>query len=520
MIKYTTILRDNKMEKDPNKIDLGNTEEETKTDRETDSLLHPKPLTYEEAIKLALKLSLSTVGTYTFSFGLTAHAVLSGHLGEEYLGPTILSTSTVNAFASIAISTTFAVAPTVKRYLGLKQTEQASAILKRAIILSLPTTIAFAIPLIFSEEMLRAFGQSPENARLAGRYLSASAPLLPILGARLAAEQVLFAHDKHPDTMKIALLTFLPSTFFAYVLCFGKFGAPKLELEGLAYSMLMQECLTLSLFLLYLHAHPKLKPFNLVRNMFTSLSKKDFQEIKALLSFGLPITATVTSDVIASFMLPLFAGLTGEKGISAYNISGQLAALMQFLTAAFGQTMMAQVAGAVSNDKIEDARKLIHSGLIAAMLVIGPICITAMSAPQIIENIFSDTNVEDGVTDLAKKLTPIVASGVIFDALRYYFLQILRATGDNNKATMIATSFTLLGVIFAFVLGDQYDSTLLIVLAYEISIALSAAVLAPRFLKNITPAFLEQVHKDMQISNTNNASSVNNETDETKFLCC
>ncbi|MFA6037434.1 MAG: MATE family efflux transporter [Legionellales bacterium] len=487
-------------------------------------LNNPQGLSEEEQLSLLkamekiLSLGVPTVLSYTYSLFMVALGIMGGRLGnkddeETYLGATILASTTLHTVLLLSLSPFFALAPQVKSLQGLEQHAQVSASLKHAVMLSVPVGFIATLPLLFSKQMLTAFGQNNDNVELAATFLKPASLVMPPVMLRICFEQMLFAFDKQADVMKMALTSFAIGLPITYMLGFGKWGAPKLEFEGLAYGLVIQEYLIIMLFGLYLHKHPDLSSRKFFK-AFQSLTQDDFKQIKSLLKAGIPISLTILSEVGASFAMAVGAGLQGKDAQAAYNVAAQFTFFTATAPIAFGQTTMQQVSGSIANNQLTNARQLAIAGVASSVLLISPICLAIIIDPSLLEKIFTNNaeDLDNDVHDMIQKLAPVVAIGAVLDAIRFNLLQVLRVTEDGNKATLIVNLSLWAGVGLAYSLGNLTSLELLgMVASYELfGIGMGAAALVPRWRTRIKVSHLENVYRNLRNESSDTNSSIDN----------
>lgn len=439
-------------------------------------------LSYFEAMQIILKLGVPTVLAYTFSYHLVVLAMMGGRIPDEenggsHLGATVLSTAAMNMISVLSVTFFLALSGHMLAKDMDENKEETSGALKQAAYLSLPIMSAAIFPLVYSEEMLTLFGQDKENSALAATYLKTASLAIPAFITHVIVEQILGAFNQQVAGMKMAVPSFLIGALISYVLCFGKLGAPKLGFQGIAYGFVAEEYLTALMFCMYLHFNPAFKNHRFFK-AFKTFTRDDFVQMKSILKSGSLVTLTFFSELTASFLLALFAGMQGKKELDIYNYCAQLTGFSLVPTYALGITAWQQVAGAISKERYLNARQFAKAGISASVLFASPIVLAIMINPNLLFDLFGKNSELDGSHDTVHIVGRITAAGVGTDAARYVALQLLRATGNNFNATMITSLSIWAGVGAAYLAGDLTLDIVAMVSTYEgIAIGAGAGIL-------------------------------------------
>ncbi len=190
--------------------------------------------------------------------------------------------------------------------------EDPSAVLLWGIIIA----FLIALPLTFFGTDLIAylmliFGASQSVVSLAKEYLN---PVFLFITIGFITNTLYAAYNGYGDTktpFKVALLMNVVNISSAYVLIYGKFGFPKLEVAGAGWGIALSEIVGL-LFYLYLYLRYK-KPFPIKLSLDKNLLLK-------ILRVGTP---TAIERAFTSLSFNIFVGLVaqfGDKVLAAHQV--------------------------------------------------------------------------------------------------------------------------------------------------------------------------------------------------------
>jgi len=185
-----------------------------------------------------------------------------------------------------------------------------------AMLWGLIISLLIALPLTFLGKdlvayLMLAFGASNNVASLAKEYLE---PVFLFITVGFATNTLYAAYNGYGDTktpFKVALLMNVVNISSAYLLIYGKFGFPRLEVAGAGWGIALSEIVGL-LFYIYLYVRYK-KPFPI------SLSL-DGDILLRMLRIGTP---TAIERAFTSLSFNVFVGLVaqfGDKVLAAHQV--------------------------------------------------------------------------------------------------------------------------------------------------------------------------------------------------------
>jgi Na+-driven multidrug efflux pump len=173
-----------------------------------------------------------------------------------------------------------------------------------------------ALPLTFfgadiTTAIMVQFGASKEVAEVSHEYLE---PIFLFITVGFLLEVFYAAYNGYGDTktpFKVDLLISLTDIIFSYLLIYGKFGLPRLEVAGAGWGMVIAEILGLLAYL-YLYIAYK-KPFPVRLDLGRDVLLK-------ILRIGSP---TALERAITSLSFNIFVGMVarfGDKALAAHQV--------------------------------------------------------------------------------------------------------------------------------------------------------------------------------------------------------
>jgi len=216
-----------------------------------------------------------------------------------------------------------------------------------------------------------------------------------------------------------------------YVLIFGKFGAPRLELVGAGIASTLASIIGFFLFVTYIQWDKRAKQFGLFKRLY----QPDWSKFKEVLALGFPISITTVFEGALFNALVLLTGIIGVMQQAAYQIALNVVALAFMLP--FGMSM----AGAVR---------------VSCVIAISFFAIPIALFPEHISRLYLTIDTPDNaiVAQFVIGFLPLAAAFSLFDALQVGANQLLRGLKDVKAPIWITgVSYWLVGFPIAFYVG-------------------------------------------------------------------
>jgi MATE family multidrug resistance protein len=386
-------------------------------------------------LALAAPMVLSNLAATALA---TTDVILIGRLGPEPLGAAALATTLFHSVTMSATGLVTAVSPLVAAEYG--RCRHAVRDISRTVgqgfwvaaLICLPAWIVLAQ----GEIVLLAFGQRPELAASAGEYLrSLQWALLPNLG--FVVLRLFMAALGRPGWGLAVALAGLPvNLLLAWMLIFGKLGAPVLGLVGAGIATTITATLGFAALAAVAVTDRRFRRYH----VFGRLWQTDWGRFRAIWRIGMPIAATLAFEVAFFGGSGLVMGIIGTTELAAHTIALQISALCFMVPLGIGQAATIRVGhafGAGDRDAVGRA------GWAAFATAMGFGCMTALAlivAPSLLTRAFLDPTVpvNGPVIALATQFLFFAAVFQLADGAQVVGAGMLRGLKDTRRPMLYA----------------------------------------------------------------------------------
>ena len=232
-----------------------------------------------------------------------------------------------------------------------------------------------------------------------------------------------------------------------YLLIYGNFGFPRLELEGAGLATLISRIIMALSMLAYIKYHKDLK--GIVTKLWTT--KIDKAIFRKLLKIGIPSGVQYTVEVSAFAGAAVIVGWIGAKELAAHQIALSLASLSYMMATGLASGAMVRVGNAMGRKNIPEIRK---TGFTAFHISVVFMAITAVIF-TLGRNVFPTFYIQDqAVVAMASSLLIIAAFFQLSDGLQVVALGALRGMEDVKWPTIfIIFAYWVIGLPLGTFLG-------------------------------------------------------------------
>ena len=219
--------------------------------------------------------------------------IMVGSISYKHLAAAALVNSVMNIPFVLGIGITMSVSQTVSMANGRKDGLKVSHYLYNGFWLSSITAIAIALLLTLSSNILFHLGQDHTVATLAVPFLRlmgwSTIPMLMFI----ALKQFTDGLERTRTAMLLSLSALPINVFINWLLIYGNWGFPRLELTGAGFGTLITRTIILIAFLIVLQKHAFYKRYIAVRSRQWTIKR---QTIKELLHIGIPSSLQVAME--------------------------------------------------------------------------------------------------------------------------------------------------------------------------------------------------------------------------------
>ena len=341
------------------------------------------------------------------------------------------------------------------------------------------SAVIIALSLEFGKNILYHLNQDP-------RVVIQAIPYLTIMGWSVIPMLLFLALKQFTDgleftkTAMVLSLAALPiNVFLNWLLIYGHWGFPRLELEGAGWATLITRILIFVLLGIIILYHRTFKRYIAVRSRTWKLN---WQTQKELLGIGIPSSFQITMEAGAFAVSGILIGTIGAVEQAAHQIALSIASLTFMVSMGLSQAGSIRVSNAFGR-KSYQAISDIGKSTIYMALIYGSVCaaifiIFRNSLPYL----FNDTL---KVVSMASYLLLFAAIFQISDSTQAISAGLLRGIKDVNIPTIfIAVAYWIIGIPAGCVLAFYFDMGAAgIWTGFIIGLSFSALFLSLRFKK-------------------------------------
>ncbi len=378
-----------------------------------------------------------------------ADTLMVGRLGTAQLAAVGLAGTLVWCIYSFFNGTVSSVNTYVAQYYGAKEFKRCAVSTWQGLYLSLFFGIILAVIGYWSELFFDLMGPSLQVRHLGVSYTRIRMAGGGFLVAYLTLSCFFRGIGNTKTPMKVVIVANVINVLFDYLLIFGKYGFPRLEVQGAAIATVFANFVAASLLLAIFLSRRHAEVFASRRN-----TRPFWSETRRLLRVGLPMGVQFFLDMGSFLLFSAMIGRMGDEQLAAHNVSIRLLSL-SFLPA-FGISIAStSLVGQYIGSK--QPKRAILSGYTALKLGLAySIFIAALFLilRKPLVSVFDDN---PRVLFFGSRILLLAAVFQIFDCLGIISSGALRGAGDTRWPMVVGVSyawmlFVPLILLFGYVL--------------------------------------------------------------------
>jgi MATE family multidrug resistance protein len=388
-----------------------------------------------ETLKLAAPMALAQFGHQAM---MTTDLAFIGRLGSEAVAAAALGGTVYFLSFTFGMGVLSAVAPLAAQAFGARNPHLVRRALRSglwaALLIALPVT---AFPLR-GEQILLALGQAPVPAHLAQPAL-----------CFLAIRGFMGALNRPQPVLWITLAAIPANAFMVYLLMYGPFGLPRLELFGAGLATTMVNCATLLAGLWFATRRRPFRKYHVLGHLW----RIDWTLMRQLFSLGAPISLAFLMEYGLFAAAALLMGLIGTAALAAHQIALQVTAILFMVPFGIAMAATVRVGHAVGRN---DSAAVKRAGLTAMLLgaaLVAILTLAVILARFAIARFFLGDGADnaDATIELAAKLLLVGATFFVFDGVQSIAVGSLRGMKDTRIPLLFAAiSYWLIGFTSAY----------------------------------------------------------------------
>ncbi len=359
-----------------------------------------------------------------------ADNLMIGQLGAAPLAAVSLGNSLVFIALSLGIGFSFAITPLIAEADGASNIEKGRSFFHHGVILCTVNGILLFLLLLLAKPILYHLDQPPEVVALAIPYLEIVAfSMIPLMIFQ-AYKQFADGLSQTKYAMYATLLANIINVIFNFLLIYGLWIFPRMELEGAAIATLISRFFMVWFLWELLRRKKKFKEYFI-------WSKKELLKtaiFKRILALGMP-TALQMFFEVAIFTGTIFlAGMLGTNPQAANQIALNLASMTFMIAVGLGVTATIRVGNQKGLHNYKDLRRIAFSTFLLVFLIEAVFAILFILLKDWLPTLYID-NVD--VIILSAQLLVVAALFQLSDGLQVVILGALRGLQDVKIPTLI-----------------------------------------------------------------------------------
>lgn len=409
------------------------------------------PQTYRQHSRSLLVLGLPLIGSNLaqMAIGITDNLML-GWYSVQALAAVTLAFSASFVLFIVGSGFAFAVLPMVASAVAEGDETQVRRVTRMGLWISALYGLAAMPPLIWSEPILLALGQTPEIAYLTQSYLAIfSIGMVPSLLV-MVLKNYLAALERTQVILWVTVGAAVLNGGLNYALIFGNFGAPELGLRGAAIASVTMQVATLLVLVVYT---VKVTPEHA---LFRRLWRPDFEAFLRVFQLGWPIGLTNLAESGLFAASAIMMGWLGALPLAAHGIALQLAAMTFVVHLGLSQAATVRVGRAMGRG---DGASLRAGARVAIAISVGFALLTIvmyLTIPEFLLGLFLDPDdpQRPAILAIGVVLLAVAALFQLVDGAQVIALGLLRGLHDTRMPMIYATvSYWLIGLPAGYVMG-------------------------------------------------------------------
>ena len=388
----------------------------------------------KEAFTLAMPIIAGQLGQVLMGFFDT---VQIGGLGHEYIAASGFANGIYWMVVLLGLGVLFAVSPLVSEAFGEGHGYKSIGVLKSSIVVSVVLTVVFMIVIYVVIDYLPLLKHSDTDNLLAGKFLRIVNFSTLGMFLFMVGKQFLDGMGRTKIGMVITFGGLLINIFLNWVLIYGRFGMPKMGIEGAAIATTTARILMTIAIFIFIWQDERVKE---LRREFKQHINESLSFVKPILIIGIPAGLQFFWEVAAFNAGQIMSGWIGTGEVAArmeaaHMITIGLASITFMVVtgiASAGTIMIGYSLGAKDREGMRIAGNTVLILCVAFELVFA---IAFLTCHSLLPQLYTD-NVE--VISIASTMLVLAAFFQISDGLQAVAAGALRGMQDVKFPAVIA----------------------------------------------------------------------------------
>ena len=377
-----------------------------------------------------------------------ADNIMVGRLGAAPLAAVSLGNSLIFIALSIGIGFSFAITPLIAEADGARNIEKGRSYFQHGIVMCTIIGLLLFGVVWFSKPVLYYLDQPSEVVDLALPYIDIVAfSLVPVMVFQ-AFKQFGDGLSQTKYAMYATIGANLVNVLFNYLLIYGVWIFPRLELEGAATGTLISRFFMLGFMYFILKNKKKFSTYFIWAKK--SLQQKIF---KRLFNLGFPTALQMLFEVAIFTASVFLAGTLGTNAQAANQVALNLSSMTFMIAVGIGVTATIRVGNQKGQHNYEELRRIAFSTFFLVFIIEAFFALGFILLKDLLPVFYID-NAE--VISLAAQLLIVAALFQLSDGLQVVILGALRGLQDVRYPTLICFfAYWVIGFPVSYLLGKE-----------------------------------------------------------------
>ena len=464
---------------------------------------------FRETLKLAWPVVIGLMG---FNLMGLIDSLMIGDLSYVHLSAAALANGMFIILTIIGMGLSFVLSPLVAEADASGQSQRVGDMLRQGTLVMLVAGVILSILVYFSSFTLEWLDQPEQDVVLAKTYLQIlSISTMPLL-IFMVFKQFSDGLSLTRPAMYVTLLGLVINAGANWVLIYGKFGFPRMELDGAGWGTLVSRIVMMIVLGIYVLSSKKFEAYQLKRG-WTLVKPKIMRRIAQL---GIPSGFQHFFEAAAFVGRTVIIGWMADPSANraAHQIVLQLATVSFMVVLGISAASTIRVGNALGHKDPIAMRQAGVAGVMLATTFMSMSALIFLFGKDFFPVFFNDNA---RVLAISAQLMLIAGLFQIFDGIQVVGIGILRGIQDVKVPTAITfLAYWVINLPLGYVLGITFDWGVRgIWFAFVVSLGVAAVLLSYRFwsltekmkIEGVRPRFIQADPKEIpQISHAKSLS--------------
>ena len=407
----------------------------------------------KQFFQLAIPLASAQVAQSLTGFFDT---IMMGRLGAQTLAGGGLASLVFFALVNIIAGIVMAVSPLIAEAYGAGNKKRIEDLIRQGLWLSLLLSIPITIAIAHFDSIMLQLGQPEAIVVFANTYLDIILwGFFPAVGFAMLRGVVSGLSHARP-VMYIVVGGTLFNVTGNYVLGFGKFGFPRLELAGLAIASTITLWGMFFTLLIYFLKHPQLKNYRILKQLHRIKPKIIWQ----LSKIGFPIGIFIGLEIGLFTVVTFLMGTLGTQVLAAHQIVFQTIIVMFMIPLGMSYAATVRVGQWLGQKNFQGIKQAGYLSIGAGLVFAIAITIIMLLFPKAIVSLYIDVNdpANAEIISLALPMLTIATISQILDAVQKITYGALQGLQDTRIPVLLnIPAFWFIGLTLGYLLGFRFN---------------------------------------------------------------